>query len=91
MDKPELFCDCQLVGKDDTDKENIVENVLLCCAHLSEGRCFVCPYDSLKAAKTRNARGGCCEDATAVKPVTKPTETECLGLVMYEPPEKDER
>ena len=60
------FCEHQILGTDEG------KEALLCCAHLAEGRCFVCRFDSLEAAKTRNANGGCCEDA---EPPEKPNES----------------
>ena len=60
----DIFCDCQLVGK---ENKNDTETVLLCCAHLNEGRCYVCKFKDLKAAKYPNSNGGCCEDATEPK------------------------
>ena len=37
----EIWCKEQLVGTDDVGGTGIQ---LLCCAHLVEGHCFVCPY-----------------------------------------------
>lgn len=82
MDCEKCIANCSCKGHPMT-----VEN----CARYDDGRGKSCSTCITNCPLRQSPGEGACEKHDDGEPTIKPTETQCLGMVLYEPPEDDER